>query len=1054
MSEKVLAFSIKILGTDTEIKNIAQLKSNLTSVTDALQKADLGSSEFKLLTNQANDLNAELNKLKLQNEATKKSFESLKLPVGSFNQLKAELAANEARLKNASVGINISQEAFDKLQRKVLENKQALADFNAGINLNKKPLTDITSLIKQGVDVYNVQNNSINENRKLLKLLGEQYRDLKSPTAEQTAELKTLTDTLKKQESAYGDNRRNVGAYSDAFKDATTNVKIFGVSLGELQTQFNTYKSVVLQGTADIKAYATGQVAADGATKLSIISTTGLSVAMNVLKLALIATGIGAFVVLLGSLVAALATTQRGVDLVENAMGALSGIFQSTLGVAQNLGNKLLDLFSNPKQAAKDLLDFLQNNLLNRLKSFGVIIDGIVNFDTKKVTNGVAQLATGVENLTDKLENSAKATAKFLGDAAKRGQEIVAIEKEIEDLEAAINKRRAEFQSRETELLITAKSAASTDKERKAATDEILSNAKELQKFEEAIVVKKIEALKLSQSQNDTDRKGNKELQDLEAELIKVRDSGKEKQLQLIKLLNKEEKESIKNAEDAAKKKLDAEKKYLEDLAKLSDEFLLNERQRIEKSFNDKLALITGNGQKEIEVRKAIEAAKVKAIEDFEKKQNEIFEAKEQERIELLQQALFNRLQTELIELEIAGKSTLQKQLEIEDAKQIAILENDKITLDEKEKLIAESNLRIKQLYDEDAENAVNAEREKRDKMIALISEYLNTAGSLNQQASAIVQEFGNRELEEFQEGIDQRISGIQKLEDKIANSSGRQKAIYQQQLDAQKRALEKDEAEKERIRLKFARAKKATDIIQAGISGALATVNALASVPFPANIAAAIATGALAAVQIGLIASAKLNKGAALGNGDISNVSGGNIPRESGVISGPGHDSGGVKFMYNGRNYEAEGGEIKTNNGKERFIFTRGVNNDPVLRRIAMATHNNSGHPVAKMVGSLVNSYAGGRPFYSKYGRALMQQGGSLSNVTGSPLQPVIVTTATTDPNILKLISDVNEGNMIIAAKFDERLNKIENQKLVVPVDRVTELQSNETTAREAGFF
>ena len=399
---------------------------------------------------------------------------------------------------------------------------------------------------KQATDTANFANNSIQQNRDLLKQLTAQYINLKNPSAEATNQIKTLSDTLKQQEGVIGDARRNVGNYEGALKDAVSEIQIFGVSLGSLNTTFNTYKAALVDAKVQLAGYITGQKAADGATKASIISTAGLSAAMNVLRLALIATGIGAFVVLLGSLVAAFATTERGADLLEDAIANVTGVFKALFGEVQKLGVQLIDIFSNPKKSIIELVKFLEGNLLNRLKAFGVIIDGIVNFDTKKVTNGVAQLATGVTNLTDKLEQGAKNAGKFLSDAAKKQQQIVNIQREIEDLEGAINKRRAETATRETELLIIAKSVNSTQKERKAATDEILKNTADLQKLEEDIVKKKIEALKLTQSQNITDRKGNKELLDLEAELIKVQAAGKDKQLSLIKLLNKEEKENQK----------------------------------------------------------------------------------------------------------------------------------------------------------------------------------------------------------------------------------------------------------------------------------------------------------------------------------------------------------------------------------------------------------------------------------------------------------------------------------------------------------------------------
>jgi hypothetical protein len=462
------------------------------------------------------------------------------------------------KLAQLRADTNALKEAQKQLAEEVKKgNKDAATSYEANAIILKnvaneqrvlsRAVEGYSAVQKSATDTTNFANNSIQENRDLLKQLTATYIGLKNPTAEQTEQIRKLSDQLKQQESTIGNNVRNVGNYQGALKNATSEIKVFGVSVNDAQLKFNTYNDALKDAKTQLAGYITGQKAADGATKLSILSTGGLSAAMRVLKIALISTGIGAFVVLLGSLIAAFATTEKGVDLLEDGMAALKGIFQSTFGEVQKLGDKLIDIFSNPKKAITDLVNFLQGNLLNRLKSFGVILDGILEGDTKKITNGIAQLGTGVENLTDKLEAGAKATGKFLTDAAKRGQQIVAIEREIEDAEANILLAREKNATRETELLLIAKSVNSSLKERKAATDEILKNTATLQKAEEDIVNKKIQALELTQKQNIDDREGNKELISLQAELEKLQRSGKEKQLSLIKLLNKENKEQLDN---------------------------------------------------------------------------------------------------------------------------------------------------------------------------------------------------------------------------------------------------------------------------------------------------------------------------------------------------------------------------------------------------------------------------------------------------------------------------------------------------------------------------
>jgi hypothetical protein len=82
-------------------------------------------------------------------------------------------------------------------------------------NLTKQ-VDGYVAVQKKQTDQQQFQNNSIQQNRDLLKQLTAQYINLKNPSKDATNQIKQLSDTLKKQEQAIGDTRRNVGNYADA----------------------------------------------------------------------------------------------------------------------------------------------------------------------------------------------------------------------------------------------------------------------------------------------------------------------------------------------------------------------------------------------------------------------------------------------------------------------------------------------------------------------------------------------------------------------------------------------------------------------------------------------------------------------------------------------------------------------------------------------------------------------------------------------------------------------------------------------------------------------
>lgn len=772
----------------------------------------------------------------------------------SKNKLK-ELTDAGKQQTNEYIAQNAEVKALEKEQRAL--NNVLVQQTSA-----TKIMTQAT---EDNIKAGKAQENSIAENRKAYNALYNQLIQTAKPTKEQIATAKELNKVLKEQEAALGNNTRNVGNYEGAFKSAISEIKIFGVSLGDLENTYKTYNAALQDGKEKLATYITGQKAADGATKLSILSTGGLSAAMNVLKLALIATGVGAFVVLLGSLVAAFASTERGADLLEDALANVTGVFQSLFGEAQKIGVELINVFSNPKKAITDLVDFLKNNLINRLQGFKVVLDGILERDPKKLTDGISQITTGITNLSDKIENAASKTAKFIGDAANRGQKIVQIQRELEDLEGAIAKRRAETASRETELLLIAKRASSTAKERKAATDEILKNTADLQKLEEDIVSKKIEELKLTQSQNITDRKGNKELQDLEAELIKVRDAGKDKQLQLIKILNKEEKSATKEkTADANKAAKDEEDR----LNKIADRNAFLEELRIK-------TLLSGQEQEEALFQLAFE----KRVEDL---------------------IALNRSEKQIEEIKQKELKAIRDKYSAEDKAKKEQEFNNKIAFNQKELEL--------ELNAVDLSVATEEEKERRkaeiqlaslEEQLRLTKDFLGPEGSLTkeqlqgikaiEQAIAKAKE-GLKPKEEdptvakalgldpeaIKEGIEvlnEVTKGLQAVNDIInagfetrlnnidATKNAEIDAINQSTASEEDKAKKIQEIEREAamarydIELKQFQANKATAIIQTIINTAQAVMAQLLAAP-PAGFIFAGLAAATGAAQLALIAS------------------------------------------------------------------------------------------------------------------------------------------------------------------------------------------------------
>jgi hypothetical protein len=144
--------------------------------------------------------------------------------------------------------------------------------------------------------------------------------------------------------------------------------------------------------------------------------------------------------------------------------------------------------------------------------------------------------------------------------------------------------------------------------------------------------------------------------------------------------------------------------------------------------------------------------------------------------------------------------------------------------------------------------------------------ELINAIGDSIVSVTNIIASFQQARAEKEAEAINEQITNtennIADLEAKAEKASGIRKKRIEKDIAAQKILLEQQQAEAEAIRLKAAKEDKKIAIIQAIIQGALAVQRALASVPFPANLLAAIPTGIAAAAQIATIAAQPLAEG------------------------------------------------------------------------------------------------------------------------------------------------------------------------------------------------
>ena len=195
---------------------------------------------------------------------------------------------------------------------------------------------------------------------------------------------------------------------------------------------------------------------------------------LKTLKGAMIATGVGALVVAVGSLVAFFTKTQKGAEMLEIASASLGVVMGKLTDTLSTMGGIMVSIFTDPVQAIKDFGGFLKTFVMDRVTN---LMDGLGFLGSAVSKLFKRDFAGAMEDAKKGVENLAMANPLIAGTVLVVG-ELVDATKELVD---------------ETTKAVTAQNAltkASQDL-RQAERDLIVDEAKKLAIIAEQEVISK-----------------------------------------------------------------------------------------------------------------------------------------------------------------------------------------------------------------------------------------------------------------------------------------------------------------------------------------------------------------------------------------------------------------------------------------------------------------------------------------------------------------------------------------------------------------------------------
>lgn len=427
---------------------------------------------------------------------------------------------------------------------------------------------------------------NLNREMRLLPVGSQEFAD-------KAKELGTATNRLNEVRTATRQVREQMAQVGDTAKKA--NADILGMTntgrmIQDFATTFGAVRSAVMANVA----------------------------AMGALRLALAATGIGAIVIALTSLYTWLTKTDEGAKKLEGITTGLGLAFKVVTGVVAQLGEAIFKAFENPKQALQDLSDLILNNLINRFTAFGVILDGIINADMEKITNGTIQLTTGIEDATTK----AKEFNKELTAAVAVGNELADLNDKLDEDSANNLVKTAQLEQQITRLILQSKDRTKTEQERLSILDR--ASALERQKLNQDLAIAqqktKIAELEFKQiGENDVAsdearrkfREAQAEEITLRTESINLQEKITNRRNQLLDTIEEEQDKSLKSQQ---KMQEDADKAALDYSQKLTDLKIANIKNEYDRkdaeimvAFERELTNLQANGQLTAEIALELE---------------------------------------------------------------------------------------------------------------------------------------------------------------------------------------------------------------------------------------------------------------------------------------------------------------------------------------------------------------------------------------------------------------------------------------------------------------
>ena len=404
---------------------------------------------------------------------------------------------------------------------------------------------------------------------------------------------------------------------------------------------------------------------------------TSVTTGFKSLKVAIIATGIGALLIAVTALGQAFTRSEEGQNKFAKILGVIGSVTGNLLDLLADLGESIISVFENPQQAIKDFANLIKQNITNRFdgllnlipqigKAINLLFKGEFSEAGKVAADAVGKVVLGVDSITDSVSGAIDAVKEFGEEVAADANAAAKIADQRANAEKAARKLIVERAQAEQDIARLREKAVNKEKftaeERIAFLEEAGKISEDLAAKETAVAKLRLQAKLTENSLTKSNKDDLNEAAQLEASVIQL----ETQRLNLQKRLSTELLTARREASAQAKKDAKEEPVVVDEKLKKIQEIQKAYKQKQEDADAEtelqKIALEEERKLAELDRLKATEEQKAEVIAFYQNKIKDVKDknAKQDEELGKLrtQQALGDARNTFNQIAQLAGKDS------------------------------------------------------------------------------------------------------------------------------------------------------------------------------------------------------------------------------------------------------------------------------------------------------------------------------------------------------------------------------------------------------------